>query len=98
MNHLDSELRRLIKWARAAGDERPAGAPFGLAGRLASRWRDAADPGEPAWWAGLQRAAALFSLTIVTAGIVFWTTQLHRSAGTYDFTPAYQLIAQNVAP
>jgi len=98
MSQLDPELRRLIHWSRAANDERPEDAPFGVAGRIASRWRETAAETEPAWWLRLQLATAWLSIAILIIGGTVWVTRVNAAASAYDFAPAYQLIAQNIAP
>lgn len=98
MNQLDPELRRLIRWARKAGTDSPAGPPTGSSCRFAARWRDAAGIDEPPTWQRLQFTASWCSLAIVAAGLVFWGSRYYHATTAYDFAPAYQLIAQNVAP
>jgi hypothetical protein len=98
MSQLDPELRRLIHWSRAADEEQLGDAPFGAAGRIASRWRDVAMQAEPAWWGRLQLATAWMSVAIMILGGTVWISRVNSSAGAYDFAPAYQVIAQNIAP
>ncbi|GEM_PF-2105091 len=98
MSQLDPELRRLIQWSRAANEALPEEAPFGVAGRIASRWRETIVPAEPAWWGRLQLAAAWLSVAILVFGGTVWVSRANSASAAYDFAPAYQLIAQNIAP
>jgi hypothetical protein len=98
MNQHDPELRRLIHWSRAANEEQSGDAPFGAAGRIASRWRETVAQTEPAWWPRLQLATAWMSVAIMIFGGTVWLSRVNSSAGAYDFAPAYQLIAKNIAP
>lgn len=98
MSQLDPELKRLIQWSRAAKEEPSGAAPFGIAGHIAGYWRETVAPAEPAWWSRLQLATAWVSIAILFAGGTIWFNRLNRSAGAYDFAPAYQMIAQNIAP
>ena len=98
MSQLDPELRRLIRWSGAAREQLPEEAPFGVAARMAGHLRKNVAPDEPAWWPRLQLVAAWLSVAILVAGGTIWATRLHATASAYDFTPAYQLIAQNIAP
>jgi hypothetical protein len=98
MSQLDPELKRLIQWSRAADEESPGEAPFGVAGRIVSRWQESVAPTEPAWWPRLRLATAWLSVGILITGGAFWASRLNGSTSAYDFTPAYQMIAQNIAP
>lgn len=98
MSQLDPELRRLIQWSRAGDSKSPAEAPFGSITRIAGRSLAGVSSEESNWWSRGQLATAWVSITIVAAGLIFWTTQLRRPTTAYDFAPAYQLIAQNIAP
>lgn len=98
MNQLDPELKRLIRWSRAADPSAPEEAAFGTAGRIASRWGATIRQAEPAWWPRLQLATAGMSLLCLAAGLLFWSNQAKLSANAYDFSPAYQLVARNIAP
>lgn len=98
MSELDPELKRLLGWSRAAPDTLSEAAPFGLAARVASHWRETQAAAEPSWWPRLQRVATWLSLVIVAGGFAIWTVQFNRPANIYDFSPAYQLIAKSIAP
>ncbi len=98
MSELDPELKRLLRWSKAAKDEQPDAAPFGLATRVAGQWRETLVSTEPMWLPRLQRVATWLSLAIVAGGLTFWASRLNRTANIYDFSSPYQLIAQNVAP
>ncbi len=98
MSQLDPELRHLIRWSRAANDEQPEAAPFGMASRIGSRWRETVVQGEPEWWRRFQVTTAWMSVGILVIGGAIWGSRLTSSASAYDFAPAYQLIARNIAP
>lgn len=98
MNQLDPELKRLIRWSRAVEPESTTEAPFGMAGRIASRWVASEVQPEPSWWPRLQLATAGMSILCLAAGLLFWTNQMKPAGNAYDFAPAYQMIARNIAP
>ncbi|HAV64511.1 MAG TPA: hypothetical protein DCY13_19350 [Verrucomicrobiales bacterium] len=100
MNQLDPELKRLIRWSRAADADAATEAPYGMAVRIASRWRAMVvqSETEPAWWRQFQVTAAWLSVAILVIGASVWTSRLETDLGAYTLTPAYQLIAKNIAP
>lgn len=100
MNHLDPDLKRLMKWAQRVPDPDPAPAevPFGFSSRVVARWH----PDEsPALFAELQRAlpfAAWISGAVIIVGVAFFVSQQQRSSTADTVVTSYQVLAKSIVP
>lgn len=97
MSQLDPQLSGLFRWARRCPDQRPPPeAPFGFSARVVARWQ--AEDRTPAPFLGARALAlsAWLSAGMIVGGLALFAHQSRPPENAYDFTPAYQLVAQNI--
>jgi hypothetical protein len=98
MSQLHPELRRLVRWARAAEAITTDPEPQGFGNRVSARWRAERLEAEPWWWGHLKWATIWTSVLLVSVGIGIWASERPEPALADKVFPAYQNAARSLAP
>lgn len=98
MNHLNPELKRLLQRARQAPAMSPDEAPFGFASRVLARAGSGQAGLEAPPWQRVLALSGWASAILIGVCLVWLATQASHRQTAYDFAPAYQALAQNIAP
>lgn len=96
MNQLDPELKRLLKWARAASPPKPEDVPFAFSGRvLASR----KPPQALTLFEDLQKTAwglSCVALALIVCGTLVLVSQRSSPPPAEEFSSALGFLASNL--
>jgi len=98
MSQLDPDLKRLLKWARAAMPSKPEEAPFGFCGRVLASPRR---PQVPSLLHELQQTAwslTCVALVMIACGCLVLASQRSVPAPAADLPSALSYLASNLVP
>ena len=98
MNHLDPDLKRLMKWAQRAPDTSASEAPFDFSTRVVARWHPEESPTLLAAWQRAVTFAGWVSGLIIIVGVAFFLTQQQPVSTADNFVVTYQVLAKSIAP
>lgn len=98
MNHLDPEIRRLLRWAKTAPPRARPVMPAGLAGRIVARWLSGPEPDPWLLWQRAVWASAWAAVAVIGIGLVLLNSQRLGTGSAYDFSPAYQVVSTELVP
>ncbi len=98
MNQLDPDLKRLLKWAKAASPPKSTEAPFGFSGRV---WASRTPAQSPTLFQELQSTAWEFScaaLALIVCGAIVLMSQRASAPPTGEFSSALGFLVSNFTP
>jgi len=96
VNRLDSDLKRLMNWARRALPRQPEEAPLGFAARVVAAWTPARVPTLLLELQQLAWALAWVSAAVMLCGVVVLLSQAHAPEPAAGFSSALRFLASSL--
>ena len=98
MNHLNPELKRLMRWAKQASPVPPTAMPLGFSQKVNRAWAEGPVGDALGMWQRAIARSAWAGAAIILLALAIFMTQWLTASSSYDFGPAYQVVSTDFIP